>query len=80
MDKGKRVVSDIKRAMPMAPPSINKLGNKKPFSPKPAEKMPTSIKIVSLTKCVILLLKISTSLIVKYSIITMEPIQINKKK
>ena len=48
MDNDILVVSDSSREMPIAPPSINKLGSKNPFSPKPAETIPIRIKIESL--------------------------------
>ena len=47
MDNDTWVVSDISREIPIAPPSINKLGSKNPLSPKPAETIPIRIKIVS---------------------------------
>jgi len=62
MDKGTFVVSDINSEIPIAPPSINELGSKNPFNPKPAETIPISIKRVSLAIRAILVLKISTSI------------------
>jgi len=34
IDNGAFVISDIKREIPITPPSINELGNKNPFKPK----------------------------------------------
>ena len=48
------VVSEINSDIPMAPPSIKLLGNKKPFSPKPAEKILNKIKKPSCALCHIL--------------------------
>jgi hypothetical protein len=47
-DNGKEYTSLIRRDMPVAPPSINWLGNKKPFKPKAAENIPNSISVESL--------------------------------
>ena len=44
MDSDTLVVSEINREIPIAPPSINELGNKNPLSPKPAEVIPIKIK------------------------------------
>ena len=48
MDNDTPVISDISKEIPMAPPSINELGSKNPFRPKPAKAIPIRIKIVFL--------------------------------
>ena len=62
MDNEIFVVSDVNREIPIAPPSINELGSKNPFRPKPAETIPTRIKNISLIICAIFDLKILASL------------------
>lgn len=40
----------VKSEMPVTPPSIKLFGNKKPSSPKPAERMPSKIKVPSFSR------------------------------
>lgn len=44
---GKWVSAAINNEIPVTPPSINLLGNKKPFNPKAAEKIPPNINATS---------------------------------
>lgn len=53
------VVSEINREIPIAPPSMNELGSRNPFNPKPAETIPMMIKKVSFIKWDTLILNIS---------------------
>ena len=48
MDNDIPVISVVNREIPVTPPSINELGSKNPFNPKPAETIPIKIKTVSL--------------------------------
>ena len=48
MDNDIFVISAVNSETPIAPPSINELGIKNPFSPKPAETIPTIMKAASL--------------------------------
>ncbi len=45
---GRSVTSLIRSEIPVTPPSIKSLGIKKPFSPRPANKIPEEINIKSL--------------------------------
>jgi hypothetical protein len=40
LDKDHPVTSETRREIPTAPPSIKLFGRRKPFRPKPAERMP----------------------------------------
>ena len=43
IDKGNPEVSAINNEIPIAPPSMNSLGKRNPFRPKPAETTPIKI-------------------------------------
>ena len=44
IDKGKSVMNETNNEIPVAPPSINLLVNKKPLNPKEAENIPNAIR------------------------------------
>jgi hypothetical protein len=49
--KGIPVVAELRSDIPVAPPSVNSLGSKKPLKPKAAENMPAIINKASVTYC-----------------------------